>query len=54
MDEVSTEEIMTILNRAAEFEAGAQPQLEKEYFVANLFLSQVHVRKHHLKWQSVV
>ncbi len=37
MDEVSTEEIMTILNRAAEFEAGAQPQLEKEYFVANLF-----------------
>lgn len=37
MDEVSTEEIMTILKRAAEFEAGAQPQLEKEYFVANLF-----------------
>lgn len=37
MDEVSTEEIMTILNRAAEFEVGAQPQLEKEYFVANLF-----------------
>lgn len=37
MDEVSTEEIMTVLNRAAEFEAGAQPQLEKEYFVANLF-----------------
>ncbi|MEK4761614.1 aspartate carbamoyltransferase catalytic subunit [Viridibacillus sp. FSL E2-0187] len=37
MDEVSKEEIMLILNRAAEFEAGAKPQLEKEYFIANLF-----------------
>ncbi|GEK32631.1 aspartate carbamoyltransferase catalytic subunit [Kurthia sibirica] len=37
MDDVTNEEIMTILQRAAEFEAGAKPQLEKEYFVANLF-----------------
>lgn len=37
MDEVSKEEIMLILKRAAEFEAGAKPQLEKEYFIANLF-----------------
>ncbi|MBQ0139794.1 MAG: aspartate carbamoyltransferase catalytic subunit [Kurthia sp.] len=37
MDKVSTEEIMTILQRAAEFEAGAKPQLEKDYYVANLF-----------------
>lgn len=37
MDDVSTDEIMTILNRAAEFEAGGKSQLEKEYYVANLF-----------------
>lgn len=48
MDEVSKEEIMLILKRAAEFESGAKPQLEKEYFIANLFLSQVQEQKHHL------
>lgn len=37
MNDVSTEEILTILKRAAEFEAGAKPKLEKDYYVANLF-----------------
>lgn len=37
MDDLSIEEIMTILERAAEFEAGAKPQLERDYYVANLF-----------------
>lgn len=37
MEDVSNEEIEAILKRAAEFEAGAKPQLERDYLVANLF-----------------
>ncbi|HWI48590.1 MAG TPA: aspartate carbamoyltransferase catalytic subunit [Rummeliibacillus sp.] len=37
MENVSNEEIEAILKRAAEFEAGAKPQLERDYLVANLF-----------------
>lgn len=37
MDEVSTSEIMQILERAAQFEAGEPSQLEKDYYVSNLF-----------------
>lgn len=37
MDEVSTTEIMQILERAAQFEAGEPSQLEKDYYVSNLF-----------------
>lgn len=37
MENVSNEEIQAILKRAAEFEAGAKPQLERDYLVANLF-----------------
>lgn len=37
MENVSNEEIEAILKRAAEFEAGAKPQLERNYLVANLF-----------------
>jgi len=37
MENVSNEEIEVILKRAAEFEAGAKPQLERDYLVANLF-----------------
>lgn len=37
MEDVSNEEIEAILKRAAEFEAGAKSQLERDYLVANLF-----------------
>ncbi|MGG0656026.1 aspartate carbamoyltransferase catalytic subunit [Rummeliibacillus pycnus] len=37
MENVSNEEIEAILKRAKEFEAGAKPQLERDYLVANLF-----------------
>lgn len=37
MESVSNEEINAILKRAAEFEAGAKSQLERDYLVANLF-----------------
>ncbi|MGX9133594.1 aspartate carbamoyltransferase catalytic subunit [Rummeliibacillus sp. JY-2-4R] len=37
MEEVSNEQIQAILKRAAEFEAGAKPHLERDYLVANLF-----------------
>lgn len=37
IEEVSNEEIYTILKRAGEFEEGASSQLEKDYLVANLF-----------------
>ncbi|RIJ69182.1 aspartate carbamoyltransferase catalytic subunit [Rummeliibacillus sp. POC4] len=37
MESVSNEEIEAILKRAAEFEAGAKSQLERDYLVANLF-----------------
>ncbi|WP_010301707.1 aspartate carbamoyltransferase catalytic subunit [Kurthia senegalensis] len=37
IEEVSNEEIYTILKRAGEFEEGAPSQLEKDYLVANLF-----------------
>lgn len=37
MENISNEEIKEILKRAGEFEAGAKPQLDREYLVANLF-----------------